>query len=123
MLPYTRAYSGFAVDDVSKARQFYQDTIGLRVTEEYGMLHLHIGNDTEVLVYPKPGHVPAPFTILNFQVEDIDKAVDELVARGVEFQRYDGMKTDAKGIFRAEGPYIAWFTDPAGNTLSILQER
>ncbi|WP_020670892.1 VOC family protein [Amycolatopsis nigrescens] len=117
------AFSGFAVDDVPKAKEFYQETLGLKVTEEYGMLHLHLGGGAQVLVYPKPGHVPAGFTILNFQVDDIEQAVDELVARGVEIERFEGMTTDAKGIFREEGPYIAWYRDPAGNVLSVLQEK
>ncbi|WP_204456521.1 VOC family protein [Actinokineospora baliensis] len=123
MVRHTRAFSGFAVDDVPAAREFYENALGLRVTEEHGMLHLHLSDDTEVLVYPKPGHVPASYTILNFQVEDIDAAVDDLVGRGVRFERYEGMPSDDRGIFREEGPYIAWFTDPAGNILSVLQER
>jgi catechol 2,3-dioxygenase-like lactoylglutathione lyase family enzyme len=117
------AFSGFAVDDVPKAKKFYQETLGLKVTEEYGMLHLHLGGGTEVLVYPKPGHVPAGYTILNFPVDDIEKAVDDLVAAGVTIERFDGMTVDAKGIFREEGPYIAWYRDPAGNVLSVLQEK
>ncbi|GAA3000313.1 VOC family protein [Actinokineospora diospyrosa] len=123
MVRHTRVFSGFAVDDVAAAREFYESVLGLRVTEEYGMLHLHITEDTHVLVYPKPGHVPASFTVLNFQVEDIDQAVDELVGRGVRFERYEGLPTDDRGVFREEGPFIAWFTDPAGNVMSVLQER
>jgi hypothetical protein len=87
------------------------------------MLTLHIVGDRNVLVYPKPDHVPAAFTILNFPVEDIDKAVDQLIERGVRFQRYDGLDVDEKGIFRGGGPLIAWFADPAGNVLSVLQEQ
>ena len=123
MFADTKAFSGFAVDDVEKAREFYGDTLGLKVTEEYGLLTLHIAGDRPTLIYPKPGHTPADYTILNFPVDDIDTAVDELTERGVKFERYDGMEQDERGIMRAEGPYIAWFTDPAGNVLSVLQEK
>jgi catechol 2,3-dioxygenase-like lactoylglutathione lyase family enzyme len=119
----TKAFSGFAVDDLQQAREFYGDTLGLRTTEEHGLLTLHLAGDRPTLVYPKPGHTPAGYTILNFPVDDIDEAVDELTARGVHFTRYDGFEQDEKGIFREGGPYIAWFTDPAGNVLSVLQER
>ena len=119
----SKAFSGFAVDDTEKAKRFYSGTLGLEVTEEYGLLHLHLAGGTDVLVYPKPGHQPATFTVLNFPVDDIDKAVDALIERGVTCERYPGMEADEKGIFRSEGPYIAWFTDPAGNILSVLQER
>ena len=117
-----KAFSGFSVDDVPRARRFYGETLGLRVSEDNGMLHLHIAGGHDILIYPKDNHTPASFTILNFPVDDIDRAVDELVARGVSFERYDGMKADEKGIFREAGPPIAWFTDPAGNVLSVLQE-
>jgi catechol 2,3-dioxygenase-like lactoylglutathione lyase family enzyme len=123
MVGSSRAFSGFAVDDVAAAKTFYTETLGLTVSEEHGMLHLHIGADTQILVYPKPGHQPASYTILNFPVDDIDRAVDELSGKGVRFQSYEGIKTDERGIFREEGPYIAWFADPAGNILSVLQER
>ena len=123
MFTNTKAFSGFSVDDVPKAKKFYSETLGLNVSEEYGMLTLHIVGDRNVLVYPKPDHVPAAFTILNFPVEDIDKAVDELVERGVRFERYDNAEMDNKGIHRGWGPLIAWFTDPAGNVLSVLQEQ
>jgi predicted enzyme related to lactoylglutathione lyase len=123
MFTSTKAFSGFAVDDAEQAKDFYGNTLGLAVTEEYGLLHLHITGGTDIVVYPKPGHVPASFTILNFPVDDIDAAVDGLVEKGIRFERYDGMEADAKGIFRGGGPYIAWFTDPAGNSLSVLQER
>jgi catechol 2,3-dioxygenase-like lactoylglutathione lyase family enzyme len=123
MLQDTKAFSGFAVNDIPKAKQFYSETLGLPVAEEYGMLHLHLGSGAEVLIYPKPNHTPASFTVLNFPVDDIDKAVDELAARGVQFEQYDGVEMDAKGIARGQGPSIAWFTDPAGNILSVLQER
>ncbi|WP_424533158.1 VOC family protein [Sphaerisporangium viridialbum] len=123
MFRNTRAFSGFAVDDVPKAKEFYGDVLGLDVSEEHGMLRLHLAGGTEVLVYPKPGHTPASFTILNFPVDDIDQAVDTLTERGVRFERYDGIEADQKGVFRGGGPFIAWFTDPAGNVLSVLQER
>jgi catechol 2,3-dioxygenase-like lactoylglutathione lyase family enzyme len=122
MFEYTKAFSGFAVDDVPEARRFYSETLGLRVSQEYGMLSLHIAGEWDILVYPKPDHTPATFTILNFPVEDIDEAVDELAERGVRFERYDGLEQDEKGIFRGGGPYIAWFKDPAGNVLSVLQQ-
>jgi catechol 2,3-dioxygenase-like lactoylglutathione lyase family enzyme len=124
MFASTKAFSGFAVDDVRKAREFYEGTLGLRVSEENGLLTLHIAGGRDTLVYPKPDHTPASYTILNFPVDDIDAAVDELASRGVRFERYDGFDQDEKGVSRAEGgPYIAWFTDPAGNILSVLQER
>lgn len=115
-------FSGFAVDDLPAARTFYADTLGLEVTEnEMGMLELHLGAAT-VLIYPRPGHEPAQYTILNFPVADIEAAVDALTAKGVVFQQYPDMGTDEKGIFRHGGPLIAWFTDPAGNVLSVLQD-
>ncbi|MCP3804023.1 VOC family protein [Allokutzneria sp. A3M-2-11 16] len=113
-------FSGFSVDDIPAAKAFYTEVLGLKVTEEHGMLHLHIDSG-EVLVYPKDKHVPAEFTVLNFPVADIDAAVDELTARGVTFLRYEGVPADGKGIVREGGPQIAWFTDPAGNVLSVLQ--
>jgi len=119
----TKAFSGYAVNDMQRAKDFYAGTLGLNVSEENGMLHLHLAGGTEVLVYPKPNHIPATFTILNFSVDDIDKAVDQLVERGVRFERYEGFQQDERGIFRQAGPYIAWFTDPAGNILSVLQDR
>jgi catechol 2,3-dioxygenase-like lactoylglutathione lyase family enzyme len=122
MFENTRAFSGFSVDDVPEARKFYGETLGLRVSEEYGMLSLHIAGERDILVYPKPDHTPATFTILNFPVADIEKAVDELAERGVRFERYDDSNTDEKGIYRGQGPLIAWFKDPAGNILSVLQQ-
>jgi predicted enzyme related to lactoylglutathione lyase len=119
------AFSGFSVDDADRARQFYEETLGLRVTvmpEMGGLLRLHLGGGTEVLVYAKPNHEPATFTVLNFPVPDIEKAVDELVGRGVRFEHYEDPPTDEKGIMRAGGPLIAWFTDPAGNVFSVLQQ-
>jgi catechol 2,3-dioxygenase-like lactoylglutathione lyase family enzyme len=123
MFQNTKAFSGFSVDDIPRARQFYGETLGLKVTEANGLLTLHIAGDRPTIVYPKPDHAPAAFTILNFPVDDIDAAVDALAARGVEIERYDGMEQDEKGIMRAGGPFIAWFRDPAGNILSVLQER
>ena len=124
MFANTKAFSGFAVDDLQKAREFYERTLGLRVSERNGLLTLHLAGGRDTLVYPKPDHTPASYTILNFPVDDIDEAVDALAARGVRFARYDGFNQDQKGISRAEGgPPIAWFTDPAGNILSVLEVR
>ncbi|MER7507824.1 VOC family protein [Streptomyces lavendulae] len=121
MFSDTRAFSGFAVDDIQRAKEFYGETLGLRVTEENGLLTLHIAGGAEILVYPKEDHVPAGFTLLNFPVEDIDAAVDGLIGRGIRFERYPGFEQDEKGVVREGGPLIAWFTDPAGNVLSVLQ--
>ena len=123
MFENTKAFSGFAVDDIPKAKQFYGDTLGLKVSEENGLLTLHIAGDRATLVYPKEDHTPASYTILNFPVDDIETTVDGLAARGVEFEHYTGteIETDEKGIFRGGGPLIAWFTDPAGNILSVIQ--
>ncbi len=123
MFTDTKAFSGFAVDDVGKARVFYEDTLGVRVSAENALLLLHLGGDRPTVVYPKPDHTPATFTILNFPVDDIEAAVAELERRGVRFERYDGFEQDERGISRAEGgPPIAWFTDPAGNILSVLED-
>jgi catechol 2,3-dioxygenase-like lactoylglutathione lyase family enzyme len=121
MFSNTKAFSGFAVDDVEKAREFYEGTLGVKVTEENGMLTLHIAGDRPILVYPRPDHTPADYTILNFPVDDVERAVDELTARGVQLERYEGFEQDDKGIFRGEGPLIAWFKDPAGNVLSVIE--
>jgi catechol 2,3-dioxygenase-like lactoylglutathione lyase family enzyme len=126
MFENTKAFSGFAVDDLEAAKKFYGQTLGLKVSEQYGLLTLHLAGGRDTLVYPKPDHVPATYTILNFPVDDIDAAVDELVSRGVRPERYDGLppgSQDEKGINRAGGPYIAWFKDAAGNILAVLQER
>jgi catechol 2,3-dioxygenase-like lactoylglutathione lyase family enzyme len=123
MFGTTKAFSGFAVDDIEAARKFYGETLGLDTSEQYGLLTLHLAGGRDTLVYPKPDHVPATYTILNFEVDDIDAAVDELTGRGVSLERYEGMGQDAKGINRAGGPYIAWFKDPAGNILAVLQPR
>jgi predicted enzyme related to lactoylglutathione lyase len=118
----TPAYSGFAVDDLAKANEFYGETLGVRTTvldEENGLLQLELAGDRNVLVYLKPDFAPATYTILNFPVSDVEEAVDELAARGVEFERYDGFEQDEKGIAHGPGPTIAWFKDPAGNILSV----
>ncbi|MEU2034338.1 VOC family protein [Nocardia amamiensis] len=122
MLADSDAFSGFSVDDIEAAKTFYAETLGLRVSEQNGMLNLQLGGGGTVLVYPKPDHTPATFTILNFPVPDIEAAVDELVRRDVRFERYDFAEQDEKGIHRGGGPLIAWFTDPAGNVLSVLQQ-
>ena len=121
MFKNTKAFSGFAVDDVDKAREFYAETLGIEVSEENGLLTLHIADDRPTLVYPRPNHTPAEYTILNFPVYDIDQAVDDLTARGVQFERYEGFDQDERGIMRGEGPPIAWFKDPAGNVLSVIK--
>jgi catechol 2,3-dioxygenase-like lactoylglutathione lyase family enzyme len=121
MLGDTTAYSGFAVPDLAAARAFYEETLGLRVTvlEEGVLMQLHLAGGRPTLVYAKPDHVPAVFTILNFVVEDIEAAVDGLSARGVTFERYEGFGQDERGIARGQSPDIAWFTDPAGNIMSV----
>ena len=123
MFKDTKAFSGFSVNDVQKAKEFYGQTLGLEVSEAHGLLELHIAGGTKILMYPKENHTPATFTILNFPVADIEQAVDELTRRGVRFESYNegGLVTDDKGIFRGGGPKIAWFTDPAGNILSVLE--
>ena len=126
MLADSPAFSGFSTDDIATARAFYAGTLGLEVTEEDGMLTLHLAGGGRVLIYPKDAHEPATFTVLNFPVPDIDAAVDRLTAAGVTFERYDGIGQDDRGIARPpspdQGPQIAWFKDPAGNILSVLQQ-
>ena len=119
MLKDSKAFSGFSVDDVALARAFYADGLGLDVSEANGMLTLHLAGGRDTVVYPKPDHVPATYTILNFPVSDIEAAVDELAARGIAMEHYDF--TDPRGINRRGGPLIAWFKDPAGNVLSVLE--
>jgi catechol 2,3-dioxygenase-like lactoylglutathione lyase family enzyme len=122
MFENTKAYSGFAVDDIEKAREFYEGTLGIRaevLDEDNGLLILHLAGDRPTLIYRKPDHTPAAYTILNFPVDDVDAAVDELAKRGVRFERYDGFDQDEKGIARSGGPVIAWFRDPAGNILAV----
>ena len=121
MFDDTKAYSGFAVRDLQEARQFYADTLGLRTSVEHDQLWLHLAGGRDTLAYLQPDSTPASYTILNFEVGDIDQAVDALAARGVRFERYDGIAQDAKGVSR-DGPYIAWFKDPSGNVLSVIQE-
>lgn len=122
MFASSKAFSGFAVDDLETARRFYEDTLGLEVSMEHGLLTLHLAGGRDTLVYGKPDFAPATYTILNFPVEDVGAAVDELASRGVEMQRYEGFGQDERGISRQpEGPPIAWFTDPAGNILSVLE--
>jgi len=124
MFGTTKAFSGFSVNDLQKAKEFYHGKLGIEVSEnKMGILTLHLGSGAEVIIYPKPNHQPATFTILNFPVDNIDKAVDELIAKGITFEQYgEPIKTDEKGIVRGNGrgPDIAWFTDPAGNILSVL---
>lgn len=121
MFATTRAFSGFAVDDLERTRTFYAETLGLETSEQHGLLTLHLAGDRDTLVYPKQPHTPADYTVLNFPVPDIEQAVDELTARGVAMERYDGL--DERGINRHGGPLIAWFRDPAGNILSVLEEN
>src|SRR5207245_4675207 len=118
----SRAFSGFSSDDIAKAREFYGRTLGIKVTEANGILTLHLDGGGRVVIYPKPNHEPATFTVLNFPVDDIDQTVDRLTAAGVRFERYQGFQQDQRGIHRGEGPPIAWFKDPAGNILSVLEE-
>jgi catechol 2,3-dioxygenase-like lactoylglutathione lyase family enzyme len=122
MFEDTKAFSGFAAPDLAAAREFYEGKLGIRVTDEDGLLTLHLaGGARPTLIYVKPDFTPATYTILNFPVADIDAAVDELTARGVELERYEGFGQDERGIAREAGPPIAWFKDPAGNILSVLQ--
>ncbi len=123
MFKDTEAFSGFSVDDIAAAKAFYNGTLGLDVSEDYGMLQLHIAGGANIMVYPKPNHVPATFTILNFPVNNIEHAVEELTKRGVRFEHYDEpeFRTDEKGISRNDGINVAWFKDPAGNILSIVE--
>jgi catechol 2,3-dioxygenase-like lactoylglutathione lyase family enzyme len=123
MFTDVKAFSGFSVDDLARARTFYAETLGLRVSEGEvkGLMTLHLGSGHQVLVYEKPNHVPATYTVLNFPVDNIERAVDELVNRGVRFERYPDLEADERGIFRGGGPLIAWFTDPAGNVLAVLE--
>jgi predicted enzyme related to lactoylglutathione lyase len=123
MFKDTKAFSGFSVNDLEKAKAFYGDTLGIKISQnDMGILTLHISGGSKVIIYPKPNHVPATFTILNFPVADVEKAVDGLIAKGITFEQYpEPMKTDEKGIFRGGGPRIAWFKDPAGNILSVLE--
>jgi catechol 2,3-dioxygenase-like lactoylglutathione lyase family enzyme len=124
MLRDSKAFSGFSVANIQTAKKFYSETLGLDVTESHGLLTLRLAGGNNVLIYPKHNHVPATFTLLNFPVTDVDLTVDELTKRGVRFEKYDlpNLKTDKKGIMRGNGPTIAWFKDPAGNILSVIEE-
>ncbi len=124
MLRDSRAFSGYSVDDLDAAQAFYAEVLGLDVelSDDMPIARVRFGGDRHVIVYAKPDHQPATFTVLNFPVADIDAAVDELTARGVVFERYEGFGQDAKGVMRGQGPDIAWFKDPAGNVLSVLEE-
>jgi len=124
MFNNTHTFSSFSVDDIQKARDFYGNVLGLEFSTPMDQLQLHIAGGYKIFIYGKPNHVPATFTVLNFPVDDIDKAVDELAGKGVKFEIYNEgeMKTDEKGIMRSGGPQIAWFKDPAGNFLSVLQD-
>ena len=127
MFHHSKAFSGFSVNDIQKAKVFYSEILGMpaRDITSMGLLELELSGDTKIIVYPKPNHVPATYTILNFPVENVEKAVDELTAKGVKFEHYNegNFVTDAKGIFRGGGPLIAWFKDPAGNILSVLEMK
>jgi catechol 2,3-dioxygenase-like lactoylglutathione lyase family enzyme len=126
MLANSKAFSGFAVDDIEKAQEFYGGTLGVNTTlldEENGLLQLDLADDRPTLIYLQPDFTPASYTILNFPVDDVEKAVDELTARGVTFERYDEFEQDEKGINIGPGPKIAWFKDPAGNVLSVLDQQ
>jgi predicted enzyme related to lactoylglutathione lyase len=126
VLGTSKAFSGFAVDDIGKAQEFYGETLGVDasvVDEQNGLMALKFEGSRDVLVYLKPDYMPATFTVLNFPVDDIEKTVDELSSRGVHFEKYSAdFGQDEKGISRGQGPLIAWFKDPAGNILSVLQE-
>jgi predicted enzyme related to lactoylglutathione lyase len=123
MFKETKAFSGFSVDDVPKAQEFYGQTLGLEVSEAFGLLQLHIAGDKKILVYPKTDHIPATFTVLNFPVDNIEQSIDDLTARGVHMEIYFEGEQDQRGIFKGGGPLIAWFKDPAGNILSVIEEQ
>ena len=125
MLANAKAFSGFAVDDLEKARKFYGETLGLKTSmqNEGNLLSLHLAGDRDTLVYEKPDFTPATYTILNFSVDDVEKTVDELAAQGVDFEKYEDIEQDDKGIARGMGPDIAWFKDPAGNILSVIHDQ
>ncbi len=125
MFANTKATNGFAVDDVQKAKEFYGETLGLGtnvLSEEFGVMSIQLAGGRDTLIYRKPDFVPATYTVLNFEVDDIDNAVDGLAERGVSFERYEGFEQDEKGIAHGPGPHIAWFKDPAGNILAVLQQ-
>lgn len=125
MFKNSKAFSSFSVDNLQKAKEFYGQTLGVEVKDDpMGLLNLHLANGFEVMIYPKDNHTPAIYTVLNFLVNNIDQTVDELIKKGIHFEHYQGeIKTDEKGISRDEGPSIAWFKDPAGNILSVIEEK
>ena len=123
MFANTKAYSGLAVHDLHAARAFYGETLGLNTSQEGDLMWLHLAGGRDTLVYQQSNVTPASYTILDLEVANIDAAVDELTARGVRFERYDGIEQDSSGIYRAQGTYMAWFKDQSGNVLSVLQER
>ena len=129
MLKHSKAFSGFSVNDIQKAKEFYSEILGLEVKDNpMGLIELNIEGSNRIIIYPKPNHVPATFTILNFPVKNIDESVDELIKKGITFEQYEEpIKTDEKGICRSsdtqKGPNIAWFKDPAGNILSLIEEK
>ncbi len=125
MLTYNKSFSGFSTNDISAAKEFYNQTLGINATEENGMLTLHLENEKTVLIYPKSDHVPATYTVLNFIVNDLDAAMEEMKGKGIVFEQYENLTDEngvARGIARHQGPDIAWFKDPAGNILSVLKE-
>jgi predicted enzyme related to lactoylglutathione lyase len=124
MFKDTKAFSSFAVNDLAKARKFYEEVLGLKTSDNKEGFYLNIGEGNKIFVYGKPNYAPASFTVLNFPVDDVEKTVDELTNKGVIFEQYTGqMQTDAKGIFKAMDMVVAWFTDPAGNVMSVMEMK
>jgi len=125
MFKDTKAFSSFSVNDLQEAKEFYSQTLGLDVSETPEGLELHSAGSARIFIYPKPNHIPATFTVLNFPVDNVGEAVGELTKRGVRFEIYNesNLKTDDRGIFRGGGHTVAWFKDPAGNILSVLEEK
>lgn len=127
MLKHSKAFSSFSVNDIAKAKNFYHDLLGLDVVDNpMGIIELHLENGNKIILYPKPDHIPATFTVLNFPVNNLEVTVDDLIEKGISFEQYEGeIKTDKKGIFKSEGngPNIAWFKDPSGNILSVMEEN
>lgn len=125
MFNKSHAFSSFSVDDLEKAKEFYSEVLGLEVKEfkDMGILNIKFAGGTEIMIYPKDNHKPATFTVLNFPVEDVEKTVDELISKGINFEQYKEFKTDEKGISREWGQEIAWFKDPAGNIISVMREQ
>ena len=121
MLTDTKAYSGIAVHDLEEAKEFYEGKLGVKTSQEADLMWLHLAGGRDTLLYPQPDATAASYTVLNFEVQDIEPVVDELAERGVQFERFEGFEQDDKGVFRGEGPLIAWFKDPSGNVLSVIQ--